>query len=526
MRGNMNLIKKLKKEMEQKTIQNSILDFYRKPEFQKLSAYYMQSTVFNILGVQRSENRHSAFLAWLLNPSASHSLKEMPLRKFLALTAAKADDEDKCYYYQVRQRLLSGNYQLNVDCIKTEQPIVDLANERLSDLDGIVEKTRNDLNRFDIWILAKITFTDNQDCEQNWTIPIVVENKIYSSEGNADDKEKAQTVRYHRAMGVLQNIVCNDNYCQPLLVYLTPSDAKKGPTAPSFIHLTYQDLLDYVIQPCAVINSAERSDVEANVLISGYIRNLSCPSNRDGENERDYSILAIAETESQDLETLFESEIFEATFRSMFPKEAKTLLGKTTKEIPDDLPLFEQFWNANENLFKIVLYNHFKNNKEKLTVVQKIVKVSNRDNTRYFVATKQGEPWLNKKAASKSEASFLIFKAYCMLRHEQNPSVELTIDDLRSEFDCSLNSYYHDRFLKYLFYDFVDDVFVDVESSKYFGNVFIPEYDSGDFYWDDEHQLPYVNGDVRAVKMWRKDEFDRLVDKARKYGIVVEPKEI
>lgn len=528
----MNFINKLKKEMEEDTIENGILDFYRKPEFQKLSAYYMQSTVFNMLGIQRSENRHSAFLAWLLNPNASHSLKEMPLRKFLALTASKADDEWKCYYDQVRQHLIAGDFQLNVDCVKTEQSIVGLANENLAGLNGIIEKTDNgqfkkdNQNRFDIWILAHITFTDEQDCERNWTIPIVIENKIYSSEGDAGDIEKAQTMRYHRAMGVLKEIVCNDNYYQPLLIFLTPSDAKKGPTAPSFIHLTYQDLLDYVIQPCAVINSAERAGSEASVLIDGYIRNLSCPSNRDGESERDYSIMAIAETESQDLEMLFESEIFETTLRSVFPKEAQTLLGRSLTEMSDDTPLLEQFWNANENLFKIVLYNHFKNDKEKLTVVQKIVKVSNRDNTRYFVATKQGEPWLNKKAASKSEASHLIFKAYCLLRHEQNSSVELTVDDLRSEFNCSLNSYYHNRFLKYLFYDIDEEITVDVESSKYFGNALLPESDKWDFYWDDTHRLPYVKGDVRGVKMWRKDDFERLVDKAKEFGIVVTPKDV
>ena len=150
-----------------------ILDFYKLPEFQKLNAYYMQSTVFSVLGIQRSENRHSSFLAWLLNPDASHSLKEMPLRKFLALIAAKADDQDKCYFYQVRQHLLSGNYRLQVDCVKTEQSIVGLANEKLSDLDGIVEKTDNgqfkkdSQNRFDIWMLVHIAFTDEQDCEQN-----------------------------------------------------------------------------------------------------------------------------------------------------------------------------------------------------------------------------------------------------------------------------------------------------------------------------------------------------------------------
>jgi hypothetical protein len=261
------------------------------------------------------------------------------------------------------------------------------------------------------------------------------------------------------------------------------------------------------------------------MLINGYIRNLSCPSNQDAENVRDYSILAIAETESQDLEVLFKSVTFEAALRSVFPEEAQALLGQTTIEMPDDTALLEQFWNANENLFKIVLYNHFKNDKEKLAVVQKIVKVNNRDNTRYFVAVKQGEPWLNNKAASKSEASFLIFKAYCLSRREMNPSVELTVDDLRSEFDCSLNSYYHNRFLKYLFYDFDEDVTVDVEGNKHFGNDLCPESDDWDFYWDNDHILPNVKGQVRSVKMWRKDDFDRLVEKARKLGIMVESKE-
>ena len=63
-----------------------ILDFYKLPAFQKLSAYYMQSTVFNVLGVERSENRHSAFLAWLLNPKSSHGLNDSA-RTFLWMPA-------------------------------------------------------------------------------------------------------------------------------------------------------------------------------------------------------------------------------------------------------------------------------------------------------------------------------------------------------------------------------------------------------------------------------------------------------
>lgn len=513
-------------------IQQMILDFYKSPEFQKLSAYYGQSTVFDVLGVQRSENRHSAFLAWLLNPMASHLLKETPLRKFLALLAAKLDTgkkdkEDKFYSDHVRQHLLSGNYRLNVETVKPEQSIVGLAGEKLSDLEPVVEKTskgefkRDAQNRFDIWMLLRITFTNEQDKEERWTVPIVLENKIYSTEGNAGDKKKAQTIRYHGAIDVLHNVVCEDKYYQPLLVYLTPSDAK-APTAESFIHITYQDLLDYVILPCSTLISIEAAGTETTVLINGYIRNLSCPSNKDGENTRSYSILAIAETENSDLEALYDSGAFRAALYTMYPSEAEELLGSLPADMPDELPILEQFWNANENLFKIVLQNHFKNDKDKMTTVRKIVKESNRDNTRYFVGLQAGQ-WLNTKGkpASKSEASFLIFKAYCMQQYQQNPNSSLNVNNLRATFEGRLNTYYYNRFFQHLFYDFTQEVTSDIGRHK--GNLICLEINTWDFYSDDDHLLPYVEGEVRNVKMWRKSDFDKLVEKARKLGIVVEP---
>lgn len=507
--------------------QQLILDFNKKPEYQRLYAYYLQNTIFDVLGIQRNEARHSSFLAWLLNPDASHMLKEMPLRKLLALAAANAGDEWKCYYNEVRQHLLSGNYQLKVRCVKTEQAIAALADGKLSSLDGIVEKTdkgqyKNDgQNRFDIWMLLNISFTNEQDEERNWTVPVVIENKIYSQEGNASDKNEAQTVRYGKAVNVLKKVVCPDNFYQPILIYLTPSASGKAPVSPVFIHLTYQDLLDYVIQPCSLIASEEKAGKDVHMLIEAYVRNLSCPSGTGAENGKDYSILAIEETESHDLEKLFQSEAFQTTLRAVYPKESESLIGSDT-EMPEDIDLLEQFWNANENLFKIVLYNHFKHDEPKLMIVQKMVKVSNRDNTRYFVAKKQGDAWMNTKAVSKSEASYLIFKAFCEIKEEENPSATLTLDDLRQAFPTSLNSYYHNRFLQHLFYDFTDEVTVDVKGNRSFGNVVCPDSDTWDFYWDDEHKLP-VEGDVRSVKMWRKGDFDRLVEHAKKMGIIIKP---
>ena len=82
-----------------------------------------------------------------------------------------------------------------------------------------------------------------------------------------------------------------------------------------------------------------------------------------------------------------------------------------------------------------------------------------------------------------------------------------------------------DRFLQYLFYDFDEEVTVDESTHKWHGEEICLDSNTWDFYWDEAHRLPCVAGDVRNVKMWRKDDFDRFVEKARKLGIVVEPQE-
>ena len=251
-------------------IEKQVLDLYKTTAYQKLNAYYGQSSLFNVLGIERSENRHSAFLQWLLNPKSSHGLGDSPLKKFLALVATLASDEDKCYYYQVRQHLISGNYTLQVESIETEQPIIELAKGATDDFINVVEVDgkgafkRDANNRFGIWMLLALTVTDDNDQEQQWYLPIVVENKICSTEGNANDPVKAQTVRYHRAVNILKNQVCPTKYCQPLLVYLTPSGAK-APTHNAFVHLTYQALLDHVIQPCAILSSLQEKSEDVKV---------------------------------------------------------------------------------------------------------------------------------------------------------------------------------------------------------------------------------------------------------------------
>ena len=59
--------------MSNNKIKNDILTFYNNQIFQELKAYYGKTTLFNILKIERNENRHSAFLAWLLDENGRNN---------------------------------------------------------------------------------------------------------------------------------------------------------------------------------------------------------------------------------------------------------------------------------------------------------------------------------------------------------------------------------------------------------------------------------------------------------------------
>lgn len=63
--------------------------FVLDPDLERLEASLAQFNLFEILGIQRDELRHSAFLAWLLNPRGSHRLGDYFLRHFLSLAVAE-----------------------------------------------------------------------------------------------------------------------------------------------------------------------------------------------------------------------------------------------------------------------------------------------------------------------------------------------------------------------------------------------------------------------------------------------------
>ena len=100
---------------EELALQALIMD----SNFERLEDLLAEFNLFDVLGIQRRELQHSAFLAWLLNPQGSHGLRDYFLRHFLLHAAAEG-----------RDRGIGDFTPIDVDCWKLDGIDVQVATER------------------------------------------------------------------------------------------------------------------------------------------------------------------------------------------------------------------------------------------------------------------------------------------------------------------------------------------------------------------------------------------------------------
>ena len=385
---------------KEQTINKQILDMFNDSTYQGLKAYYEKTTVFNVLGVERNETRHSAFLCWLFNSNASHGLGEEPMKKLLRLYATKMNVDDS-----FRIMLMTGNYHLELTDIVTEK----------STSDERADKAKRK-DRMDVW--ATMTLKDSAGNDQS--LALVIENKIYSGE------EDTQTKRYHQYVAS----VCGEDV-KPIEIFLTPSEAK-GPACDTFVHITYQELLDSVIQPLALLEMPD----DALLIISDYIRNLSKPStSTDGKT---YTVLATSSTEKAKLMDFLKK--YSQLFHLALVAGNRQKVGKDNqcRELingSDDLELLAALWHSNEDLFKAVL-SVLKENPSEMTfspdIYDSVFKETNRDTTKYNVlCNRQYVGW----HLNQAKTALHIFRAYL----QNNPGASL--QQLREAFPRELNNY-------------------------------------------------------------------------------------
>ena len=227
-------------------IEKLLTEYNINPKNTALIDYYHQDNIWKTLRIERDENRHSAFLKWLLEKDCDNI--NSPLSKFFNLLVRNADDSQMDS--NLRRVILTNKLRIRNVKVITEKRICDLSQIRYPD-------------RVDLYIECEI---DNIGTFRN--IEIILENKVDSFEGKEKVKTKdvdipsdminihnhykgkKQTQRYYYACSAehqLRNSSFDRSTTCQLFVFLTAREQKAADK--HFINITYQDLVDFVIQP-------------------------------------------------------------------------------------------------------------------------------------------------------------------------------------------------------------------------------------------------------------------------------------
>ena len=495
-------------------IKSEIINFYNDPLYQELNAYYSKKTIFNILKIERNENRHSAFLAWLLDKNVNHGLGDEPLKKLLRFLYIRneVNSYDSC--------LLSGNYLIDKLEVSTEEQAYD----------------SKKYGRIDIFL--KLQYRYHTRDEQEKKLCVIIENKMYTEEHDN------QTERY-RDWALRQNYKKE----QIIGVFLAPNRVGKctGDNTPGFefLKIDYQDLLDNVLEPLLLLDMPH----DARVFITDYIINLGQPLQKTDDNgavkEQTGAILAVPNKTKENVYDLYKKhkDFLDALVcaKNSGKKDLLTELFKdrypSIQPKGEVLPLLRSFWENknNKSLLKIILdisLNLDYEGCDQIIAELLELKANNRDNTKYFVyASDDTLMNENGKPAFKSLASYYIFKAWL----DKNNNA--TIDEIRKAFPVerilNADKYPYD----YLFYWF-DEVVSAIKQGPenkpqnqtlaYFKNTSLDskneanKYLNWDFYINGKPNLSMFNKKTKTIesvlsmKAWLKVEFDNLKEYAYK----------
>lgn len=164
-------------------------------------------SAFHILGVERWETAHSRFLAWLLDPQASHGAGAESLRHFMLLAAAAGTTQETLDVLDVDA--------LDLDMVEViaEYPI----------------RVGDSARRADVVVL-----------DSNERPLLVVEYKVDAEEGQQQTADYAAWARSQRFE------IAEGRVVTPLLVFLCPDRDEATSPAPPFVHVRYEPYLRWL----------------------------------------------------------------------------------------------------------------------------------------------------------------------------------------------------------------------------------------------------------------------------------------
>ena len=270
----------------------------------ELLDYIGKKNLFEIIGKTRNEGVHSRFIAELLSGEFFNGQsRESTLFHFLDLLLYRSAIENKTT--EINEHLKKKILTRSV-LIEKVKPVCELYVKDYQKMYGVnnTNSIESD-DRIDIYLRYKLI----KPIAGRDTLEIFIENKVNSSEFDS------QTLRYFEACD-------NGGHKRPfqLFVFLTPQpirdmenyygfDKKYKPTCPHYIHICYQDIMSYIIEP---LMNDESLDEDKKVMLKEYVSCLELPAMPDAESQapgNELSIMAISSRERELVKTFMEDAI-------------------------------------------------------------------------------------------------------------------------------------------------------------------------------------------------------------------------
>ena len=226
----------------------------------QLHEYYGEMSFVEILRVDRKEIYHSYFLKWLFEDK---ELAEMANLFLLNLLLKRARQQGSHFPKEIKNALLTNAFAIDNVETKVEDSVQ-------------IGKSKG---RCDV--LIEMSY----HCKTSSKLYVFVENKVYSTEHNVGTSGKSQTEFYFD----YYNSKYGKENCLFVFLDLTnPIDlmnyTKPGCKCEQYIHINYQDLLDFVLSPLARNESIQK---RKQFILKEYIKGLSL------NYSKKYSIMAL-----------------------------------------------------------------------------------------------------------------------------------------------------------------------------------------------------------------------------------------
>lgn len=287
----------------------------------ELLDYLGKKNIFEIIAKARNESMHSRFIAELLSGTFFNGdSRESTLAHFLDIILYRAGKEDKVEEVNdhLRRAILTRSAMFEKVESKCELSVRKYQKEYTQF--STQNKTEKD-DRIDIYLKFRLL----TPIAGRHELEIFIENKVNALEHDS------QTNRYFESC-----YNCGHKRPFQLFVYLTPQPIRDmdhyarlkremRPECSHYIHICYQDILDYVIEPLLI---DEGLDSDKRSMLREYVSCLELPAIPDsesGKREDNLSIMAIGSKERQLVEAFMEDDVNRWLIRKVI--EAK--LGET-----------------------------------------------------------------------------------------------------------------------------------------------------------------------------------------------------